>query len=181
MSGDKASWVEGEVDRKGKSAMQLALGALSKGPKTRAEIERLLARRGVAGDEASECVERLGKSRLVDDALFARLWVESRHRSRNLSRERMRDELEARGVCEEFIGQALALVGDEDERDAARRVAARGLKRNRGADPVVARRRVAGMLMRRGYQAETVWSVLDECWSDAGGGERSDDTGEWSG
>lgn len=179
MGGNGSS--SGEADRNGRRAEQLALGALSKGPKTRAEIERLLVRRGVAADEAAECVDRLERSRLVDDALFAQLWVESRHRSRNLSRERMKGELEARGVAEEFIRQALTLVGDEDERAAARRVAIRGLDRNRGADRAVARRRVAGMLMRRGYQAETVWSVLDECLSGGEGGERFEDEEDWSG
>ncbi len=158
----------GKVDRAGRRADELAGNALRNGPRSRAEIERILLRRGVSMDETAECLGRLEKAGLVDDSLFARLWVSSRQRSRGLSRNRLRQELESKGVAEEHVADALGQVDDECERAAARELALKGLARNRGVDGPVAWRRVAAMLMRRGYRAQLVWSVLAECSVEVG-------------
>lgn len=158
----------GGVDRAARRADELAGNALRNGPRSRVEIERILLRRGVSMEETAECLGRLEKAGLVNDALFARLWVSSRQRNRGLSRNRLRQELESKGVAEGHVADALGQVDDECEREAARGLALKGLARHRGVEGPVAWRRVAAMLMRRGYGAQLVWSVLAECSVGAG-------------
>jgi regulatory protein len=132
-------------------ARNICLRALTGAPKTRKQLADLLAKRGVPEDAAEAVLDRFGEVGLIDDAAFARAWVNSRQAGRGLARRALKAELHAKGVDAELAAEAVALVDDEDERDAARRLVERRLPSMRRLDRATAMRRLIGMLARKGY------------------------------
>ncbi|MEO8329439.1 MAG: RecX family transcriptional regulator, partial [Candidatus Nanopelagicales bacterium] len=60
-------------------AKQIILHQLSHGPKTRHQLSELLRRRRVPDDAAQLALDRITELGYIDDAAYARAWVESRH------------------------------------------------------------------------------------------------------
>lgn len=151
-------------------ARDICLRALTGTAKTRRQLEELLARKEVPADAAAAVLDRFSEVGLIDDAAFARAWVNSRQAGRGLSRRALKSELRAKGVEAEDAEQALALVDDQDEWDAARRLVARRVGGMRRLDRETAHRRLLGMLARKGYGSGlagiVVREALDAEWSD---------------
>ena len=132
-------------------ARSLCLRALTGAPKTRQQLADLLARRGVPEEAAEAVLDRFGEVGLIDDAAFARAWVSSRQAGRGLGRRALQAELRSKGVDQEVAASAVALVGDDDEREAAQRLVERRLRGMSRLDRATATRRLVGMLARKGY------------------------------
>lgn len=143
-------------------ARTIVLDQLTGQARSRADLERVLARRGVPEEVAGRVLDRMTEVGLVDDEKFAHAWVESRQRRRHLSRTAVRQELRRKGIDGELVDQAVAEVGADDEHAAARELAVKKLRSMSGLDPVVRRRRLAGALARRGFGSGVVYAVLDE-------------------
>ena len=110
---------------------------------------------------ASEVVADLAGRGDVDDAAFARQWVEVRA-ARGYGPARLRAELRARGVAPSLIDAALPAVTGEAQLARARAVARRRLPALRRRDPIRAAARLRDFLRRRGYPASVVARVLRE-------------------
>ncbi|SHN80860.1 regulatory protein [Geodermatophilus obscurus] len=147
-------------------ARSICLRALTGAPKTRQQLDDLLAKRGIPDNVAELVLDRFGEVGLIDDAAFARAWVTSRQAGRGLARRALKAELRAKGVDGEVAEEAVALVDDQDEWDAARRLVQRRMPGMRRVDRVTAERRLVGMLARKGYgsglAAWVVREALDE-------------------
>jgi regulatory protein len=96
-------------------------------------------------------LNRFEELRLIDDEAFAGAWVETRHQGRGLSKRALAYELRHRGVADETVQDAVAEISAEDEMAAARRLVRSRLAATRGDDPARRRRRLAGLLARKGY------------------------------
>ena len=162
-------------------ARQILLRRLTDQPRSRAELAKALAGKRVPDDVSTRLLDRFEEVGLVDDAAFARSWVESRQRGRGLARRALAHELHRKGVDNETARAALDAVAPDDERETARRLVRRKLPSLARLDRAVAQRRLIGMLARKGYSAGVARSVVaDElaaaaATSDADGWE---DTGE---
>ena len=141
-------------------ARAICLRALTGAPKTRKQLADLLAKRGVPEEAAVTVLDRFDEVGLIDDAAYARAWVTSRQAGRGLARRALRAELHAKGVDAELAAEAVALVDDEDEREAARRLVERKLPGMRRLDRATASRRLIGMLARRGYSGGLAAAVV---------------------
>jgi regulatory protein len=144
------------------AAMAVCLRLLTAAPRTRAQLEQALRRRAVPPQAAEAVLDRLARSRLIDDALFAQMWVESRHYSRGLARRALSAELRQRGVGENEVRGAVAELGPEQEEEAARRLVAGRLAATRGRPAAARMRRLMGLLARRGYPAGMAYRVVRE-------------------
>lgn len=122
---------------------------LSAAPRTEQEIRSRLAVRGAACNEADALIRECRKLQLLDDAVYACLYVEG-HDSWGC--DRIAYELSRRGVSRENI--RFALEG-KDEEASARDLAERWL-----ADGLEARR-IADRLRRRGFSGRTIRSVIE--------------------
>jgi regulatory protein len=113
-------------------------------------------------------LERFTEVGLIDDAAFARAWVESRHHSRGLAGRMLGAELTQRGVASEEVRTALAALSPDEELATARQLVARRLPATRGK-PLPARvRHLVGMLARRGYPAGIAYRVVREALAEEG-------------
>jgi len=97
----------------------------------------------------------------LDDAAFARRWVEARA-GRGYGPARLRAELRTRGVAAALIDAALATLAAETGLEQARAVARRRLGALGRRRPDRAAARLHDYLMRRGYGPALVSRVVRE-------------------
>ena len=100
---------------------------LSAAPRTQAQLAAALRRRRVPEAAAEAVLARFAEVKLIDDAMFARAWVESRHIGRGLAGRALGAELRQRGVAQEDIQAALEELDPDQELATARELVARRL------------------------------------------------------
>jgi len=147
-------------------ARSIALRMLDRQPRTRLELERAMARRGVPEDVAAAVLDRFTDVGLIDDRAFAEAWVESRHRGRGLAKRALSAELRRRGVDETVLRGAVETVTDDDERLAAAALVERKLRTMSSLPREVQMRRLAAMLARKGFGAGVAMAVVREALAD---------------
>lgn len=151
-------------------ARNVCLRLLTLAPRTRGQLADALRKRGIPDEVADEVLGRFEDVGLIDDAAFARAWVESRHYSRGLSGRALSAELKQRGVGADEIRAALdEQLSPDAEVSAARRLVDRRLPSLRGLPPEQRTRRLAGMLARKGYPAGLAFRVIREALEAEGG------------
>jgi len=133
------------------TARVIALRLLESQPRTRAELARAMARRGVPPDAATAVLDRFEDVGLIDDDAFAAAWVQSRHTGRGLGRRALAHELRRRGVDEQTVRDAVSVVSSDDEQTAARALAQRRLRSMSGLPRETQLRRLVAMLARKGF------------------------------
>lgn len=143
-------------------ARSVALQRLSVAPQTRAQLDAAMARKGVPEEVRDGVLDRFSDVGLVDDAAYARAWVESRHNGRGLARRALGYELRKRGVEPTVAEEALAAVDPEQEERAARALVAQRLPSTRRLDPLARTRRLTGLLARKGYPPGLAFRVVRE-------------------
>lgn len=142
-------------------AMAASLRLLSYRPRSEAELRQRLSRRGAPPALVEMTLARLRELGLVDDAAFARAWVERRERASPRGRSLLRHELRAKGVADEALAAPLE---DVDEEDAALRAGERRAAALRDLAYPEFRHRLGSFLRRRGFSYETVRSTVDTLW-----------------
>ena len=167
----------GGPDPGGEEAARLiCLRLLTGGPRTRAQLATALRKRRIP-DEVANCVlGRFAEVGLIDDAAFARAWVESRHHGRGLARKALAAELRQRGVADGEVRSAVGLLGPQDELATAQRLVARRVAASRGKPMPARARQLMSMLARKGYPAELAAQVVREALEQdqADGGSSTD-------
>lgn len=148
-------------------ARKILLDTLTGQARSRKELADKLAKRGVPDELAGQLLDRFTEVGLIDDAAYARQWVESRHRSRGLAPRALAQELRRKGIDDEDSKTALEQIDEADQRAAARALVDKKLRSMRGLDHQVATRRLAGLLARKGYAAGLAFSVVREALGEA--------------
>jgi regulatory protein len=143
-------------------ARQICLRMLSAAPRTYAQLAAALQRRGVAEDAAAAVLARFAEVKLIDDELFAKAWVESRHHGRGLAGRALGAELRQRGVSSAEIAAALGQLTPEQELATARELVGRRLPATAGMPPLARMRRLTGVLARKGYSPRLAYRVVRE-------------------
>jgi regulatory protein len=144
-------------------ARQVCLTLLTFAPRTRSQLAVALRKRGIPDEAADAVLARFEDVGLIDDAAFARSWVESRHYSRGLAGRALTAELKQRGVAADEIKAALdEQLSPDAEALAARRLVERRIPGTRGLPADQRTRRLAGMLARKGYSPGLAYRVIRE-------------------
>ncbi|WP_205413115.1 regulatory protein RecX [Austwickia chelonae] len=148
------------------NARSIVLRQLNSAPRTRAQLEQALSRRGCDEDVARRVLDRFQEVGLIDDEAYAGMLVRSQRSNRSLARRALRVELRKKGVPDAFVESALAEVSDSDEQDEARKVVEKRLRTMRGLPRETQARRLAGVLARKGYPGEIAYSVIRRALED---------------
>jgi regulatory protein len=149
-------------------ARQICLRMLTAAPRTTAQLAAALRRKGVPEEAADAVLSRLTEVGLVDDAAFARAWVESRHHAKGLARRALAAELAKRGVPGEDVDTAVGGLDPDEEVGTARRLVGRAMAGTRGKPLPVRIRRLVGLLARKGYPAPLAYRVVREALEQEG-------------
>jgi regulatory protein len=146
-------------------------------PRSVAEVRRRLRSAGYSAALVEGALVRLVELGFLDDAAFARAWVESRDRARPRGERALRVELRQKGVGREETDEALGERRDEaaarsgefdpdgddvttaDEAAAERLLARRASQLGRVPDPRVRRQRAYALLARNGFDPGVCSSV----------------------
>lgn len=145
------------------AAYERVLDYLSYRPRSCAETERYLRRRGVSPSATEAVIERLLGAGLLDDEAFAEYWVENREQFRPRGQRALRYELRQKGVRDAVIAAA---IHDVDETESAYRAARARARRLEHLDYTAFRRRLGGFLNRRGFGYDTVKTTVDRLWKE---------------
>ena len=119
-----------------------------------------LAKKNVPGDIAESLLDRFEEVGLIDDSAFARMWVDSRVRTRGLARTALSRELRRKGIADDVIHEVLDGLDPESERQAAHRLVQNKLRSMSGLDDTARIRRLVGMLARKGYTPQVAFDVV---------------------
>lgn len=130
-------------------------------------MRRRLGREGFAGEVIDEAIGELQKQGLIDDAAFARAWVESRLSSKPKSRRLIERELAEKAVPQELAEQATSEIDDEEN---AYRLGLRRMRMLEKAGHVEFHRRMTSYLAYRGFPGALVRHIVSRLWEERQGG-----------
>ena len=143
-------------------ARKILLDQLTGQARSRSELAAKLAKKQVPADIAERMLDRFEEVGLIDDAAFARDWVQSRQQGRGLARRALAAELRRMGIDQQVIADAIEVVEPDDEVEAARVLVRRKLRSLERFDQVTQLRRLTGMLARKGYPPGVAYRVVRE-------------------
>ena len=146
-------------------ATNAALNLLAMRPRSVREIRDRLREKAYAPEAIDAAIAKLEDWNYVDDADFARYWVDNRVTHRPRGRRLLAQELWQKGIDRETAADAIA-ESDLNEHDAALAIARSKARSYGGLERAVAYRRLGGLLARRGFGYDVVKPVLDEVLGD---------------
>jgi regulatory protein len=149
-------------------ALESAGRLLARRRHTEQELRRRWQGKGFSAAAIERALAQLKRNGAVDDAAFARDWVENRMSFRPRSAAMLRAELRSKGVGPVETAAALAELNEES---AARLAAERAARRWRSLEAEGRRRKVYAYLVRRGFTQDTIRSVLGRRATTAGRSE----------
>jgi len=166
-----------EQTESGDKAYLAALRFLEARPRSIAEVRARLGRKDFAPEAIDAAIARLGELGLLDDAAFARYWVENRQAYRPRGAGALRDELRRKGIDADTTAEILsddALTGDES---ASAWGLARGALRKYAdsQDRNAFTRRMGSYLQRRGYTFDVIRPIVDQLWAEVSAAADDDD------
>jgi regulatory protein len=147
-------------------ATEAALVFLGYRPRSEKEVRDRLRRGGYEPAAIEHAIARLHEWRYLDDADFARRWVENRTAHRPRGRRLLQQELRHKGIDGEIARDAID-DADLDETGAAEALARRRLPSYAGDEPAAIRRRLGAYLARRGYGYDVIRTALDRALGEA--------------
>jgi regulatory protein len=135
------------------------------------EVRRRLTSAGYRLELIEGAIDRMTELGMLDDATFARAWIESRDRARPRGERALSEELRVRGVDRSVIVAALderrTTASDDgedttpsaDEAAAERLLARHARTLDRVADPRARRQRAYALLARNGFDPSVCSSL----------------------
>lgn len=134
-----------------------ALRFVAMRPRSVWEVESYLARKQVDIPAAVQIIQRLQNAGLLDDAAFARSWVENRRLLRQTSTRRLRLELTQKHVPDDIIARTLQ-AAPADERELLRSVIAKKRRQTRYQNEPL---KLMQYLARQGFGYDDIKAALD--------------------
>jgi regulatory protein len=149
--------------------LEAALHFLEARQRSVGEVRRRLGSAGYRDDLVTAAIKQLADLGVLDDAAFARTWIESRDRARPRGERALQAELRQKGIDADTVTQALAdrragdaepatdgeAIASADDRAAERLLARHARALLRVADPRQRRQRAYGLLARNGFDPGT--------------------------
>lgn len=150
------------------SGLDAALTFLGHRPRSEREIRDRLRRQEHPPTVIDRVVEKLRLMKLVDDAEFARYWVEQRQTFRPRGARLLKAELRQRGVPADVVAEVANEAG-ETEDDDAYRAARKKAQQLRTLDEQTFRQRLGQFLGRRGFGWEAITPAVNRLWIEVQG------------
>ena len=140
-------------------AKNVLLHQLSSSMKTRFQLEAILMKREIPDEIAQLVLDRFTEAQLIDDAVFAAAYVRTRlENGRSVSA--IRGELRRKGVAQDIIEPQLQDVDSAREQEIANKLAANRFGRMQNLDADVRKRRLLGVLQRRGFSQSIAYRAM---------------------
>ena len=151
---------EPSIEKLEQRAKNVLLFQLSRSMKTRYQLANILKKREIPDEIANAVLDRFTEAQLIDDAAFARAFVNSRIAISGKSRSVISRELKQKGVSAEDAQEALSIIDQETEDQTAYSIAKKRYQQLSSLAPDVRKRRLMGFLMRRGFSSTLTSRIL---------------------
>ena len=138
-------------------AVNTAAHFLSYRPRSTAEIRRNLKEKDTPEAVIDAAIEKMAVMGYLDDAAFARYWVDNRSQFKPLSHRALRQELRQKGLADAVIDEAL---GDQSEPDLAYKAATTQVRKLRNRTVKEFKTKINAFLQRRGFSYSTTQDVV---------------------
>ena len=142
-------------------AKNYALGLLSSQSYSKNQMVYQLGQKGFGSEAIEITLEDLEQLGHIKDEDFAKKWVERRRRSKPKGRRMLEHELANHSIDKATVDRVLGGIHDADEKEIALQVARKQATRYKSLPPEVSKRRLHGFLLRRGFDYETIQSVIE--------------------
>ncbi len=139
-----------------------ALRLLSFRPRSEQELRGRLRLKSFSDEDVNKVILYLQKEKMLDDEKFAKLLALSSIQSGGFGKNHVRRELTKKGLAPAQISSAMKEIEGIDELQCARELAQKHFSRMRGLTAIAQRRRLHGVLFRRGFTNEVVFKALDQ-------------------
>ncbi|MEZ4593172.1 MAG: RecX family transcriptional regulator [Chloroflexota bacterium] len=146
-------------------AKDMALRYIEYRPRSIAETRQHLQKKEYPEAVTEQVLERLQAVGLLDDAAFARYWVEQRETFKPRSKIALQQELRQKGLERNLIDEVTTEV---DEFAAARQAAEPKARRWGSLPQQQFRQKLGSFLQRRGFGYDVVREVTEAFWDEFG-------------
>lgn len=153
--------LQGEEDLE--DAHEKALRFLEPRPRSTAEVKQHLLKKDIPADVVTQVIEKLTSAGLLDDAAFAKYWVENREEFRPRAGRALRFELKRKGLSDTAIADAIREV---DESESAYRAGLARAKRLSALEYREFRDKLGAFLMRRGFSYPVAKQAAERLWQE---------------
>ena len=154
-----------DLEKLEKRARNILLFQLGRSMKTEHQLRLVLEKREIPSEVAEPLLARFVEAQLIDDSLYARSFVSSRLAAGGKSASMLRRELKQKGVGDELIQDALRDLDAEQEFEIALKLAKSRAARLSSLEPEKRRRRLLGVLMRRGFSGAVASRAMAQALS----------------
>ncbi len=139
--------------------MHLAVRYLARWDRTVAQMEQFLRDKGASPTQVTHTIGRLSDLRYLNDCAYAERWVDSRLARQPMGRERLKVELQAKGVPDPVIDKALSdALKHVDEDELARRALTVRLRAGRRRMTSL---QAARLLRQWGFDEDVVARIME--------------------
>ncbi len=156
------AWQRDDDERR---ALETGLNFISYRPRSTKEVADHLRKKSFENTARDYAIRRLEELGYLDDAAFARFWVESRTAHRPKGKRALNWELRQKGIPDAIIEDVLARFSG-DETALARAAAHKRAATLAAADFAAFREKLGTFLARRGFGYEVVEQVVAELWQE---------------
>jgi regulatory protein len=144
-------------------AREKVLRLLSNRPRSEWEVRQNLLKAGYGDETIERVLDRLRGVGLVDDAAFARYWIDNRTQFKPKGEVALRQELRRKGIDREVVDAVLA-ESEHAEDKAALRAALAKADRYRQLPRQEFAQKLGAYLAQRGFDYETVREAVQAAW-----------------
>ena len=144
-------------------AKDSAYRLISLRPRSTAEIQRSLSKKGYDPEVIEQVVNRLNELNYLNDESFAQYWVEQRDTFKPRSHMALRQELMQKGIDRSIIDEALIA---SDETASARTVAEKKARQLARYPEDEFKKKLGQFLQRRGFHYALIKEIMDELWQE---------------
>lgn len=142
-------------------AKDSAYRLISLRPRSIAEIQQNLNRKGYDAEVIVQVIAALSELELLDDKAFAHYWVEQRDTFKPRSHMALRQELQQKGISRNLIDEVLA---DSDETNAAHQAAEKKARQLTHFSEADFKQKLGQFLQRRGFNYDVTREIVEEMW-----------------
>lgn len=144
------------VEKPEEVARELLLRELTKGPRSAAQLERLLLKHLCPTELSTELLAKYREVGLIDDQAFAKALVNTRRNLKKQAKPMIQRELIAAGVAETDFEAVIDAISRDDELELAVELAIKKLRTCQNLEYAAQYRRTSGYLARRGFNSSLI-------------------------
>ncbi len=142
-------------------AKRCALRLINYRPRSRREMLQRLAMKGFDDSEITAVMEFLIRSGLINDELLAEGLLRHAVEKKHLGRRGIELFLYKRGIEKELIAKTLSSHTEDNEKETAAMLAEKRISFLRKHPKKVIKRRLYGMLQRRGFRPDIIFNTVN--------------------